>query len=106
MLLVGVGLVVFLGSIGCANYGTTAKVNTLYNKVNDMNMRLVELEKNLKKLDARLNELKNPPGAELVDLKQRIEQINEQYIHLAGELSKTQVKVGVKPIEVTPPTSK
>jgi chromosome segregation ATPase len=106
MLLSGVSLLIFLGFIGCANYGATVKINTLYNKVNDMQQSIVSLEKEVKRLNAKILEIKGPPTADLATLQERIEEVNDNYRVLATEISKIQEKVGITPMDTAPPQAK
>ena len=106
MILTGVGLLVFLASMGCTNYATTRRVNALYDNVNDMQMSIVSLEKEVKRLNEKLLEIKGPPTADLATLQERIEQVNDNYRVLATEIAKVQEKVDMMPMDAAPPKAK
>ena len=106
IILAGVGLLIYLASMGCTNYATTRRVNALYDKVNDMQMSIVSLEKEVKRLNEKLLEIKGPPTADLATLQERIEQVNDNYRVLATEIAKVQEKVGMTPIDTAPPSAK
>jgi len=106
IILTGVGLLVFLASMGCTNYATTRRVNALYDNVNDMQTTIVSLEKEVKRLNEKLLEIKGPPTADLAALQERIEEVNDNYRVLASEIAKVQEKVGMTPMDTAPPKAK
>lgn len=106
ILVVGVGMLLVLTLLGCTNYATTRRVNALYDKVNDMQLRIVNLEKKVEELNTKIREIEGPPTADITTLQKNLEDLNDDFIRLARELAKTQEKIGLPPIEVVPSKAK
>ena len=95
-----------LVTISCTNQQTIRRVNALYDKVNTIQTSINTMELELKKLNDKILEIKGPPTADLATLQARIEQVNDQYRILAKEIAKVQGKIGMTPMDTTPPKAK